>query len=206
MVSLGSVGVFAALIQTGIVDVESPDNPNTTAAFTIYKQVENSEDSTPTVTQEGLTAQEIAQKLIPSVVCVQNYQVTQQMPWNLGTAYGEEDGGSDVSPAGEGSGVIFSEDGYIVTNQHVVDGATSLSVVTSDGTSYEATLVGEDTQTDLAVLKIDAEGLTPAEFGSSEDLQVADEVHGHRQPRRPAAQLQRDHGLRLRSQPGGDQL
>ena len=176
VVSLGSVGVFAALIQTGIVDVESPDDPNTTAAFTIYKQVENSEDSTPTVTQEGLTAQEIAQKLIPSVVCVQNYQVTQQMPWNLGTAYGEEDGGSDVSPAGEGSGVIFSEDGYIVTNQHVVDGATSLSVVTSDGTSYEATLVGEDTQTDLAVLKIDAEGLTPAEFGSSEDLQVADEV------------------------------
>ena len=66
-----------------------------------------------------------------------------------------------MSPAGEGSGVIFSEDGYIVTNQHVVDGATSLSVVTSDGTSYEATLVGEDTQTDLAVLKIDAEGLTP---------------------------------------------
>ena len=176
VVSLGSVGVFAALIQTGIVDVESPDDPNTTAAFTIYKQADNSEDSTPTVTQEGLTAQEIAQKLIPSVVCVQNYQVTQQMPWNLGTAYGEEDGGSDVSPAGEGSGVIFSEDGYIVTNQHVVDGATSLSVVTSDGTSYEATLVGEDTQTDLAVLKIDAEGLTPAEFGSSEDLQVADEV------------------------------
>ena len=176
VVSLGSVGVFAALIQTGIVDVESPDDPNTTAAFTIYKQADNSEDSTPTVTQEGLTAQEIAQKLIPSVVCVQNYQVTQQMPWNLGTAYGEEDGGSDVSPAGEGSGVIFSEDGYIVTNQHVVDGATSLKVVTSDGTSYEAQLVGEDTQTDLAVLKIEAHGLTPAEFGSSEDLQVADEV------------------------------
>ena len=84
--------------------------------------------------------------------------------------------GSEVSPAGEGSGVIFSEDGYIVTNQHVVDGATSLKVVTSDGTSYEAQLVGEDTQTDLAVLKIEAEGLTPAEFGSSEDLQVADEV------------------------------
>ena len=84
VVSLGSVGVFAALIQTGIVDVESPDDPNTTAAFTIYKQADNSEDSTPTVTQEGLTAQEIAQKLIPSVVCVQNYQVTQQMPWKPG--------------------------------------------------------------------------------------------------------------------------
>ena len=176
VVSLGSVGVFAAFIQTGVIDVESPDDASKTAAFTIYKQAEDSEDTTPTVTQEGMTAQEIAQKLIPSVVCVQNYQVTQQMPWYLGTAYDEGESGSEVSPAGEGSGVIFSEDGYIVTNQHVVDGATSLSVVTSDGTSYEATLVGEDTQTDLAVLKIDAEGLTPAEFGSSEDLQVADEV------------------------------
>ena len=78
--------------------------------------------------------------------------------------------------AGEGSGVIFSEDGYIVTNQHVVDGATSLKVVTSDGTSYEAQLVGEDTQTDLAVIKIDATGLTAAEFADSADLQVGDEV------------------------------
>ena len=176
VVSLGSVGVFAAFIQTGVIDVESPDDASKTAAFTIYKQAEDSEDTTPTVTQEGMTAQEIAQKLIPSVVCVQNYQVTQQMPWYLGTAYDEGESGSEVSPAGEGSGVIFSEDGYIVTNQHVVDGATSLKVVTSDGTSYEAQLVGEDTQTDLAVLKIEAQGLTPAEFGSSEDLQVADEV------------------------------
>ena len=175
VVSLGSVGVFAALIQTGVVNVQNPEDASKTAAFTIYKQADTGEDTTPTVTQEGMTAQEIAQKLIPSVVCVQNYQVTQQMPWYLGTAYDEESG-SEVSPAGEGSGVIFSEDGYIVTNQHVVDGATSLSVVTSDGTSYEAKLVGEDTQTDLAVLKIEAEGLTPAEFGSSEDLQVADEV------------------------------
>ena len=176
VVSLGSVGVFAALIQTGVVNVQNPEDASKTAAFTIYKQAEDSEDTTPTVTQEGMTAQEIAQKLIPSVVCVQNYQVTQQMPWYLGTAYDEGESGSEVSPAGEGSGVIFSEDGYIVTNQHVVDGATSLKVVTSDGTSYEAQLVGEDTQTDLAVLKIEAQGLTPAEFGSSEDLQVADEV------------------------------
>ena len=77
MVSLGSVGVFAALIQTGVVNVQNPEDASKTAAFTIYKQAEDSEDTTPTVTQEGMTAQEIAQKLIPSVVCVQNYQVTQ---------------------------------------------------------------------------------------------------------------------------------
>ena len=79
-------------------------------------------------------------------------------------------------PAGEGSGIIFSEDGYIVTNAHVVDGATSLKAILSDGTTYEAELVGSDTLTDLAVLKIDATGLQAAEFGSSEDLRVADQV------------------------------
>ena len=72
--------------------------------------------------------------------------------------------------------IIISEDGYIVTNQHVVSGASNLEVVTSDGVSYEATLVGEDTQTDLAVIKIDATGLTAAEFAASDDLQVGDEV------------------------------
>ena len=71
---------------------------------------------------------------------------------------------------------MISEDGYIVTNQHVIDGATRLGVTMSDGTTYEATLVGEDTQTDLAVIKIDATGLTPAEFADSGDLQVGDEV------------------------------
>ena len=58
----------------------------------------------------------------------------------------------------------------------MIDGATNLQVVTSDGLTYEATVVGEDTQTDLAVIKIDATGLTAAEFDSSSDLQVGDEV------------------------------
>ena len=61
----------------------------------------------------------------------------------------------------------MSEDGYIITNAHVVEGATSLKVMTSDGETYEAQLVGSDTVTDLAVVKIDATGLTAAEFGSS---------------------------------------
>lgn len=64
--------------------------------------------------------------------------------------------------------------------RHVVEGATSLKVMTSDGETYEAQLVGSDTVTDLAVVKIDATGLTAAEFGSSEDLRVADKVMGHR--------------------------
>lgn len=78
--------------------------------------------------------------------------------------------------SGSGSGVIMSEDGYIVTNNHVVDGGDQYQVVMSDGTSYSAELVGTDEQTDLAVLKIDATGLTAAEFADSENVKVGDRV------------------------------
>lgn len=175
VVSFGSVGTFALMIQNGVVDVQSQGESSKTAAFTIYKQADSTESATPTVTGESMTSQEVAKKLIPSVVCVQNYQITQQGGFFFNYGYNQDD--SSLSPTGEGSGIIISKDGYIVTNQHVVDGATSLKVVTSEGLTYEAELVGEDTQTDLAVIKINTEDeLTPAEFGSSEDLQVADEV------------------------------
>ncbi len=171
VISFVSVGAFALMIQTGLVNVESTGNGKT-AAFTLYKLDDSSKDTSSVVTGDSLSRQEVAQKIIPSVVCIQNYQISQQ-----GLMFGYSDtGDSEVSPAGEGSGIIISDDGYIVTNQHVIDGATSLKVITSDGLTYEATLVGEDTQTDLAVIKIDADGLTAAEFGSSSDLQVADEV------------------------------
>ena len=75
---------------------------------------------------------------------------------------------------GAGSGVIFSADGYIVTNNHVVDGATSLKVTTTDGQEYDAKVVGTDSQTDLAVIKIDAQNLTPVTLGSSDSLKVGD--------------------------------
>ncbi|MBC5647646.1 S1C family serine protease [Christensenella tenuis] len=79
-----------------------------------------------------------------------------------------------VSGEAAGSGVIISEDGYIVTNNHVVEDGTSFTVRTKDGTSYEAALVGRDPQTDLAVLKIEATGLTPVTFGDSDALAVGD--------------------------------
>ncbi len=181
VVSFGSVGAFALMIQNGVINIQSSGEANTTAAFTIYKQAESSSASTPTVTNESMTAQEVAKKVTPSVVCIQNYQITQQSSYGFffGYGYGSDDSEDDssISPAGEGSGIIISKDGYIVTNQHVIADATSLKVVTSEGLTYEAELVGEDTQTDLAVIKVNTDDeLTPAEFGSSEDLQVADEV------------------------------
>lgn len=171
VVSLASVGIFAAMIQTGVVNIESTGSSDT-AAFTLYKQADSGEDTSNVVTTDQMTRQQAAQKVIPSVVCIQNYQISTDGFFFSGNSSEDTTG----SLAGEGSGIIISEDGYIVTNQHVVSGASNLEVVTSDGVSYEATLVGEDTQTDLAVIKIDATGLTAAEFAASDDLQVGDEV------------------------------
>ena len=75
---------------------------------------------------------------------------------------------------GAGSGVIISEDGYLITNDHVIDGASTIQVRTSDGTTYDAVLVGTDSKTDVAVLKINASGLTPVTFGDSDNLNVGE--------------------------------
>lgn len=75
---------------------------------------------------------------------------------------------------GAGSGVILTDDGYIVTNDHVIDGASTITVKTMDGQEYPAQLVGTDPQTDIAVIKIDATGLTPAEVGNSDTIEVGE--------------------------------
>ena len=74
-----------------------------------------------------------------------------------------------------GTGIVMTEDGYIITNSHVIADALAITV-TADEKEYEAALVGLDSQTDVAVLKLDAEGLTPAEFGDSHLVRVGDDV------------------------------
>lgn len=172
--SAASLGVFVAMIQNGVINVQSSE-ASSNAAFTISRVVNGDTSSDTSSSSDGtvsaMSDQDIAAKLTPSVVCIQNYQVTR----NYGFMQ-TDTSDSSVSPASEGSGIIMSEDGYIITNAHVVEDATSLKVMTSDGETYEAQLVGSDTVTDLAVVKIDATGLTAAEFGSSKDLRVADKV------------------------------
>ena len=172
--SAASRGVVVVMIQNGVLNVQSSE-ASSNAAFTISRVVNGDTSSDTSASGDGtvsaMSDQDIAAKLTPSVVCIQNYQVTQ----NYGFMQ-TDTSDSSVSPASEGSGIIMSEDGYIITNAHVVEGATSLKVMTSDGETYEAQLIGSDTVTDLAVVKIDATGLTAAEFGSSEDLRVADKV------------------------------
>ena len=77
---------------------------------------------------------------------------------------------------GAGSGVIYSADGYIITNRHVIEDANTIKVTLYDGSEYEAYLVASDEQTDLAVIKIDKTGLTPVAIGTMEDLNVGDLV------------------------------
>ena len=84
--------------------------------------------------------------------------------------------GQSVQSASSGSGFIITQDGYIVTNHHVVSGASSVTVTLYDGTEYPATVVGSDSDYDVAVLKIDATDLQPVTLGKSSDVNVGDTV------------------------------
>jgi serine protease Do len=90
---------------------------------------------------------------------------------------GQRPRGQQGIPRGaSGSGVIISDDGFIVTNNHVIDNANSIEVVLSDNRKYDATLVGTDPSTDIAVLKIEEQGLPFVKYGNSDDIRVGEWV------------------------------
>ncbi|MFG0273767.1 MAG: DegQ family serine endoprotease [Phycisphaerales bacterium] len=140
---------------------------------------------------EGLSQafEHVANVVTPSVVTVQAArriepaQRRQQIPdafrnSPFGDEFFERFFGGPAQPRqpyvqqGQGTGFIVSEDGYILTNNHVVAGATELRIVLSDDSTYDATIVGTDPQTDVAVLKVEASGLPALAFGDSDDLRV----------------------------------
>ncbi|MDD3920359.1 MAG: trypsin-like peptidase domain-containing protein [Eubacteriales bacterium] len=84
--------------------------------------------------------------------------------------------GQTSTSVASGSGIVITADGYIITNAHVVSGAQKFTVHLWDDTQYDATLVGSDSKTDLAVIKVDAENLTPAVLGDSDSLVVGEDV------------------------------
>lgn len=84
--------------------------------------------------------------------------------------------GQQVESASSGSGFVITDDGYIVTNQHVISGASSITVTLYNGESYPATLIGGDSDYDVAVVKINANSLTPVTMGNSADVNVGDTV------------------------------
>ncbi len=96
--------------------------------------------------------------------------------YGYGYGFGTENGETTSETVGSGSGVIITADGYIVTNSHVVSGGETIKVHLEDGTEYTAKLIADDSYTDLAVIKIDAENLPAAVLGNSGDMLVCDEV------------------------------
>lgn len=126
-------------------------------------------DSSITATSSSgssLTTEQVADLVSPSVVVI----TTEQVVYSQWSWYGQ-----NQVESGAGSGVIISSDGYILTCAHVVDGASTITVTIGDK-DYTATLVGEDTTSDIAVIKIDADGLTPATVGNSDSLKVGQSV------------------------------
>jgi len=113
---------------------------------------------------EVLSKVEVVKALTPSVVQI----VTEKTTRNFFNR--------PVPSSGLGTGIILSEDGHILTNNHVVDGAQQITVTLSNGESYPAEIVGTDLDTDTAVIRIEATGLNPAKLGNSSELQVGEEV------------------------------
>ena len=126
--------------------------PPTSSQEGVEIDLQASPEAVANIPQEGgLSLQDIYERNIPSVVSISTNQ-------------------------GSGTGVILSEDGYIVTNAHVVEDAAAISIRLTDDRDFSAQLIGYDSISDLAVLRIDAADLIPAQFGDSEILRVGDSV------------------------------
>ena len=122
--------------------------------------------------QTEIVELEPGQTLTPAQVYAQNVNSTVGITTAITTNYW----GYQTTSAASGSGFILSADGYILTNHHVIEDSSSITVALYDGSEYEAELVGYDESSDIAVLKVDAEGLTPVVLGSSDALQVGESV------------------------------
>ncbi|MCH7745156.1 MAG: trypsin-like peptidase domain-containing protein [Chloroflexi bacterium] len=114
---------------------------------------------------EELPTVEVVKILTPSVVQVVTETVLSMGAFN-----------QPVPSTGVGTGVILDTDGNILTNNHVVDGANTITVTLSNGDSFLAEVIGQDISTDLAIIRIDAKGLQPAKLGFSSALQVGEDV------------------------------
>lgn len=126
--------------------------------------------------EDAMSTQAIYQKVMPSVVGIASSFEYESASYDF---WGYENNSDTETVEGTGTGIIMSADGYMLTNAHVIfDGqygqASSVSVRMHDETEYDAEVVGYDVQTDIAVLKVDAKDLKPAQFGESGSLEVGD--------------------------------
>ncbi len=140
--------------------------------------VSNPQGTNITVNGEDATLPEVVSaKCLPSVAAIDVYARQTSGYGNMyGYGWGGGQQGGELAATSLGSGVVLTEDGYIITNNHVVEGGEAFEV-TVEGVTYEADLVGADPSSDVAVLKCqDASGLTPMELGDSDDLVIGEWV------------------------------
>jgi serine protease Do len=146
--------VIIVLLVVGISLVVTNTIPNSTSFASEYLYVD--EEIGP-----ELSTQELVAEVAPAVVSIVTETVGYNWFWQA------------VPQTGAGSGIIISPDGYIVTNNHVVEGAQKVTVTLSEGSAFEATIVGTDAQTDLAVVKINASNLDYLHFLSNSLEQIS---------------------------------
>jgi S1-C subfamily serine protease len=159
-----AAAVLSAVLASGstfaLVEYALPHS----AAPSTATQASNASVTRSTVTTTPGDASAVAAKALPSVVTITTESATVGRFGNAGTA------------TGVGSGIILTSDGYILTNNHVVENSESLSVQLADGRTVSATVVKTDPQHDLAIIKANATGLTPATLGDSSTIQVGQTV------------------------------
>ena len=162
-------GLVFAVIATNIgwADFGSASANSTDKTTSALVQTQ---DSTPDATSDSsttgtLSAVDVVKKVREAVVTVINEQKVQS-----------QDGSNSIQPVGSGTGFIIDTDGHIVTNWHVVDGGTKFEVIYSDGSTHDATLVGSDEVSDIAVVKVDDKVPGTVAFGDSDALQPGESV------------------------------
>ena len=166
---LAGLGVVVLGFGSGLAGAVVASRTGLTGGQVVVQQVQRAAsdaENTGSTGGEGMSISQIASVVSPSVVAITTEQMSGSQTWF---------GGYYVQ-SGAGSGVIISEDGYILTCAHVVNGATSIQVQLDNGDTYDAAIVGQDTTSDVAVIKVEATGLTPAVIGDSNALAVGETV------------------------------
>jgi len=173
------VGEQIATLQNELTQVATASQSTGTEDASTTEASESASDALTTTSTSGFSTTtyskaQIIELCAPAVVGIDTYYTATS---SYGYFYGNNSGTtSEEVQYGSGSGIILTSDGYIVTCKHVVDGVDTIKVILNDDTEYDATLVGTDSRSDLAVLKIDATGLTPATLGDSDMLTVGEDV------------------------------
>lgn len=163
LLSLGAFNLWNPNQENSVVYV--PQEVTTPATF-----VNNANKSA--YVDLSLAAEEVVTEVVHVKTRKEGQEYVQLDPYSF--FYGSPQGRKYKAPdqKGSGSGVVIREDGYIVTNNHVIEGADEVDVVFSNNKSYHAKVVGADPSTDLALLKIEAQDLSPIRLGNSDDLKL----------------------------------